>query len=144
MTIRRLWLKKWAADFIREELNIPGCRALIRLDKEVRCKGEPPSFETRYFVSSLDPDAVPASSFQEFIRRHWEVENCLHWSKDRDFEEDKHVLRRPGLGPVWTVLTNIAVSLTRLLWNRERTLREVREKCQADPRPTAKRLGFNS
>jgi Transposase len=136
-----LWVKRWAADFVREELKIPGCRVLLRLDKEIRRYGEPPSFETRYFVSSLDPAEVSASEFQDLIHRHWEVENCLHWQKDRYFEEDKHVLHGPG-SKIWTVLTNIAVSLTRLLWNGERTLREVHEKCNADPRNSAKRLGL--
>ena len=61
--------------------------------------------------------------------------------KDREYEEDKHVLSAEP-GKVWTVLTNIAVSLTNLLRCGERTQREVREKCHADLRPTAKRLGF--
>lgn len=137
-----MWVKKWAAEFIREQLGIPGCRALLRLDKEVRREGELLSCETRYFVSSLDPDAVPASTFQDLILRHWEVENCLHWQKDRYFEEDKHVLGGGNLGEAWTLLTSMAVSLTRLLWRGERTLREVHEKRLADPRPTAKRLGL--
>ena len=34
--IRRLWVKKWAAEPVRKQLGIPGCRALIRQDKEVR------------------------------------------------------------------------------------------------------------
>ena len=130
-----------AADLVREQLGIPGCRVLLRLDKEIRRKGKAPSLETRYFVSSLDPDMVPASEFQDLIRRHWEVENCLHWQKDRYFEEDKHVLE-PDIGKIWTVLTNIAVSLAQLLRQGERTLREVHEKCSADPRPVAKRLGL--
>lgn len=138
-----MWVKKWAADFVREELGIPGCRVLLRLDKEIRRKRKTPSFETRYFVSSLDPDLVSASEFQDLIRRHWEVENCLHWQKDRYFEEDKHVVRQPGLGEVWTLLTNIALSLVRLLSCGERTLREVHEKCHVDPTAAAKRLGFN-
>lgn len=136
-------MKKWAAEFIREELKIPGCRSLLRLDKEVRRRGGLLSCETRYFVSSLDPAEVPASTFQDLISRHWEVENCLHWQKDRYFDEDKHVVRRPGLGKVWTVLTNMAVSLARLLRNGERTLREVHEKCHADPTAVAERLGFD-
>jgi predicted transposase YbfD/YdcC len=134
-------VKRWDADFVREELGIPGCRALLRLDKEVRRAGELLSFETRYFVSSLDPVKVSASEFQEIIQGHWEVENCLHWQKDRYFEEDKHVLRHGG--DVWTVLTNMALSLTRLLRSNERTLREVAERCLADPTAVAERLGLN-
>ena len=142
MQIRRLWVKKWAADFVREKLGIPGCRALLRLDKEVHRDRQLLSLETRYFVSSLDPSEVSASQFQELILRHWEVENCLHWQKDRYFEEDKHVFLRGG--DTWSVLTNMAVSLTHLLRQGERTLREIAERCLADPTTVAKRLGFKS
>jgi predicted transposase YbfD/YdcC len=134
-------VKRWAADLVREQLGIPGCRSLLRLDKEVRRRGKLQSFETRYFVSSLDPAEVSAAQFQDYILRHWEVENCLHWQKDRNFEEDKHVFRQGG--DVWTVLTNITLSLLRLLWQGERTLREVAERCLADPSDTAERLGLN-
>ncbi len=120
-------MKKWAAEFVREELGIPGCRALIRLDKEVRRRGELQSYETRYFVTSLDPDAVLASEFQDYISRHWEVENCLHWAKDREYEEDKHVLDG-SLGEAWTILTNRAVSQRQFLWRGERPKRAVSEK----------------
>ena len=83
-------MKKWAAEVVREQLGIPGCRSVIRLDKEIRREGEEPSLETRYFVSSLNPDVVSAKEFQAYIRGHWEVENCLHMLKDRDGSEDKH------------------------------------------------------
>ena len=136
-----MWVKKWDADLIREQYGIPGCRALLRLDKEVRRKGERLSFDTRYFVSSLDPDKVSASEFQEIILGHWEVENCLHMLKDRDFSEDKHVCQT-DLGEKWTVLTSMALSLTRLLRNGERTLREIWERCSADPTMTAQKIGF--
>ena len=139
-----MWVKRWDADLIREQYEIPGCRALLRLDKEVRRKGKSPSFETRYFVSSLDPDKVSAAEFQEIILGHWEVENCLHMLKDRDFSEDKHVIDPLGWGKTWTVLTNMALLLTRLLRNGERTLREIWECCSADPTNTAERLGFKT
>jgi hypothetical protein len=135
-------VKKWAAEYVRNQLGIPDCHALIRLDKEVRRPGEEPILETRYFVSSLNPDDVSAAQFQDYILRHWEIENCLHLTKDCEFDEDKHRFSRPGLGKVWTVLTNMAVSLVRLLRKDEKTLRNVRERCEYDPRPTASRLGF--
>ena len=100
--------------------------------------------ETRYYISSLDPDVVSAAQFQNYILGHWEVENCLHLQKDREYEEDKHVVRRGGWGEVWTVLTNVAVSLVNLLHQKERTLREVRERCNADPAATARILGWKT
>ena len=94
-------------------------------------------------MSSLDPDEVSAERFQELILCHWEVENCLHLQKDGDFREDKHGVRS-GWGEAWTILTNMALSLSQLLHRGERTLREVRERCAANPKATAKRLGFNT
>ena len=126
---------------MREHLGIPGCRSLIRLDKEIRREGEEPSSETRYFVSSLDPDKVSAQEFQSIILGHWEVENCLHLQKDRYYDEDKHVCGSDW-GEAWTVLTNMALSLGLLLWQGERTLKEIRERCQIDPLPTARKLGW--
>jgi predicted transposase YbfD/YdcC len=124
-------------------LGIPNCQAVIRLDKEIRHPTKGVSFETRYYISSLDPDKVSAQEFQAYILGHWEIENCLHGTKDKEYGEDKHVLgRNSAWGEAWTVLTNIAVSLTNLLHQGERTLREVREKCYFDPRPTARKLGW--
>ncbi|GHT19595.1 hypothetical protein FACS1894189_8480 [Planctomycetales bacterium] len=126
-------MKKWAADLIREQFKIPGCRSLIRLDKEVRREGKLLSYETRYFISSLDPDVVSASECQGFVLHHWDVENGLHLQKDKYYGEDKHVFRRTVLAEVWTVLTNIGLSLARLYRKGERTLREVREQFLANP-----------
>jgi len=80
--------------------------------------------------------------FQDYILRHWEVENCLHLAQASYFAEAKHVVR--GWGVTWTVLPNIVLSLARLLWQGERTLREVHEKCLADPRLVAKRIGLKN
>jgi len=55
-------VKKWLAEVIREMFDVPNCRSVIRLDKEIRRPGQEPVLETRYYISSLDPDKVPASS----------------------------------------------------------------------------------
>ena len=111
---------------------------MIRLDKEIRCEAEEPILVTRYFISSLDPNVVSAKKFQAYILGHWEVENCLHMLKDREGSEDKHVCCADW-GRAWTVLTNMAVSMAQLLKKGERTLREVRERCQAMPQYAAKK-----
>ena len=134
-------MKKWAAEVVREQLGVPGCRSVIRLDKEIRCEGKEPIRETRYYISSLDPDVVLAKEFQAYILGHWEVENCLHMLKDRDGGEDKHVCGSDW-GKAWTVLTNMALSMTQVLKKGERTLREVRERCKAKPLDVARILGW--
>jgi predicted transposase YbfD/YdcC len=134
-------VKKWSAEVVRTQLKVPGCRSLIRLDKVIHRAGEKPVTETRYYMSSLDPDKVSAAEFQSLILGHWEIENCLHGQKDRFYGEDKHVCH-PDWGETFSVLTNMAVSLVRLLRKGEKTLREVSECCAANPTKTAKRLGY--
>jgi len=46
-------------------------------------EGEILSRESRYFVTSIDPASVTASELQFHIRGHWQIENCLHFVKDR-------------------------------------------------------------
>ena len=78
--IRRLWVRKWAAEYVREQLGVPSCRSVIRLDKEIRHPEKSVSFETRYYMSSLDPDVVSAEEFQAIILGHgrWRiVYTCL-------------------------------------------------------------------
>jgi predicted transposase YbfD/YdcC len=134
-------VRKWAAEYVREQLDVPDCRSLIRVDKEIRRKGKTPVLSTRYYISSLDPDKVSASEFQTHILGHWEVENCLHMLKDRDCGEDKHVCGSDW-GKQWSILTNMALSLAQLFKRGERTLREVRERCAAKPTIFAKKLGW--
>lgn len=71
--------------------------------------------ETRYFATSLDPGAVSARRLLRLIRGHWSVENNLHHEKDRWWDEDRHVCRRPGLAERFTTLLSAAVSALRVL-----------------------------
>ena len=48
------------------------------------------SIEKRYYLSSLEPNA---QILAQCIRKHWTVENELHWSLDVSFNEDKCKIR---------------------------------------------------
>jgi predicted transposase YbfD/YdcC len=135
-----LWIKKHAAEVIREMFDVPGCRTLIRLDKKVRRKGGEPSWETRYFISSLNPNEVLPEEFEAYIRQHWEVENCLHLQKDKYYREDNHVLGVDSWGEAWTILTNMTLSLAGLMKKDKQKLIEVREQCAANPANAARKL----
>lgn len=69
-----------------------------------------PIRETRYFVTSLDPATVTPQQLLQYVRHHWQVENCLHFVKDRWWDEDRHWQRRPGLADRWAAMTNAALA----------------------------------
>lgn len=98
--------------------------------------------ESRYFVTSLDPASVKASELYTYLRGHWQVENCLHFTKDRWWDEDRHYLKRPGLADVFALLTNAALSVLRLLRPLGSSLRAAAETVQWRPLLAIRGLGF--
>ena len=103
------------AQYIRDTLNLPGCRIALRVDRELlSVNGESLLHDTRYYVSSLDPDHVAAVDLLRHVRQHWRIENSLHFLKDRWWDEDRHHTRRPGLSACMAAINNAALSIHRL------------------------------
>jgi predicted transposase YbfD/YdcC len=53
-----------------------------RVDKRTGAE----SVETRFYISSLEPDPEALSAA---VRAHWAIENNLHWTMDVIFDEDR-------------------------------------------------------
>ncbi len=68
------------------------------------------STATRYFMSSLKPDAA---EILYAVRAHWEVENGLHWSLDVSFREDESRVRMGHAAKNLAVVRKIALNLIR-------------------------------
>ena len=96
-------------------MKFPGLRMVARVDRHTREADGTRTCETRYFATSLNPDAVSAAQLLRLIRGHWSVENNLHHEKDRWWDEDRHTCRRPGLAERFTTLLSGAVSVPRVL-----------------------------
>jgi len=119
---------------MRDVLGLHGCQIAIRVDFLRRTfAGEILFYERRYYVTSLDPSSISAMGLLRLIRGHWQIENCLHFVKDRWWDEDRHWTSRPGLAAVFASLTNAAISVLRLLPDPEPILRAKTEKIQWNP-----------
>ena len=64
--------------------------------------------EERFYISSLQWDALALMSA---IRRHWSVENNLHWHLDVAFNEDKLRLKEKNAALCMAVLRRFALGL---------------------------------
>jgi len=63
--------------------------------------------ETRYFITSL----TNVETFAEAVRRHWGIENSLHWVLDVAFNEDNCRMRKDNSGENFAVIRHIALNL---------------------------------
>ena len=75
-----------------------------------RTVGEKTAVEQRFSLSSLAPQAPP---FAQAVRKHWGIENQLHWTLDVTFREDQSRLRTGHGAENCAVLRPIALNLLR-------------------------------
>ena len=91
--------------------------------------------ETRLYISSRQGNAT---DFQKYVRRHWGIENRLHWVLDVVFGEDRSRKRARNAAANCAVVRKFALNLLRarpenMSLNRKRNhcalSDEYREKC---------------
>ena len=64
--------------------------------------------ERRYFISSLSAKTL---NFSEAVRRHWGIENGLHWCLEVAFNEDACHVRKEYAAENFAVIRHIALNL---------------------------------
>ncbi len=60
------------------------------------------STESRYYLSSLPVEAAQRAA--EASRKHWSIENQLHWCLDIAFNEDQQRMRTGNAAPNMALL----------------------------------------
>ena len=80
---------------------------------------------SRYYISSL---VGPAKSLLEATRRHWGIENSLHWSLDVTVREDHSRVRKDHDPQNLAVLRQIALNLLKQETSLKRGLQGKRLK----------------
>jgi len=74
----------------------------IQKSKEKFC-----TIERHYYISSLEADA---KTFLRIVRKHWSIENSLHYVKDVTFNEDSCRMRTGQIPLIATTLRSLAIS----------------------------------
>ena len=116
LEIRRYRSPEVAAEYIREELQFPGVRQVLRIERQ-RTELSPgkKSSEQVHAISSLDPVRADLKQMAQYVRGHWGIENKLHYVRDgrNTFDED-HQTVRGSAAQVMAILRNLAISCLRL------------------------------
>ena len=89
-------------------------------------KGVIPNIEDmviRYFISSA---VLTPEKFAQAVRRHWHIENKLHWSLDVAFREDDCRIRRESAAENFAAIRHIALNLL----NGEKTFKAGKKRKQ--------------
>ena len=84
-------------------------KTIIRY-RSSRTIGETTTITDRYYISSM---AASAETFAGIIRRHWSIENHLHWSLDVQFREDDSQVRKERAPENLNILRKIALARLR-------------------------------
>ena len=90
----------------------PGLRQVFKIEREVEevATGKRRS-ETVYGVSSLSAKRADAARLLEIVRKHWMIENGLHYRRDWSLREDYCRLRIGDSAQAMAVINNLVVGL---------------------------------
>lgn len=95
-------------------IEFPHARLAIKIVRTRMPRGGRRQSETVYAITDLSWHQITPVQIAAALRRHWHIENRLHWVRDVTFAEDSSQIRT-GNGPeVMAVLRNFAISLHRL------------------------------
>lgn len=85
-----------------------GLRSIVRVESHTTLPGGKVREDTRYYISSLAPDAT---QHLELSRSHWAIENSCHWVLDVVFREDDARARCGDAAQNLSTLRRIALNL---------------------------------
>jgi predicted transposase YbfD/YdcC len=92
-------------------IGFEGAAQVAQLRRTVTKKGKT-TVEVVYLITS-DGSASP-ETLAAWARRHWHIENKLHWVRDVTYQEDKSLVRTGNAPRVMASLRSLAVSILRL------------------------------
>ncbi len=91
-----------------EDKSWAGLKSIVKIESEhfIKSTGEIQS-QSRYYISSLEE----AEKINQAVRRHWGIENKLHWVLDVVFNEDKQRSRTMFAAQNQAIINKVALNL---------------------------------
>jgi predicted transposase YbfD/YdcC len=117
-----------------------GLKSIVKIETETyeKVSGKTTK-EQRYYISSLPPDAKVLNSN---IRKHWSVENNLHWTLDVEFGEDRSRKRTRNAAENHNIVLKMVMTMLAMDNSKKTSKRSKRLKAALDPKYRDKLWGF--
>lgn len=115
-------------DWVFEHEKWSGLKSMIKIESERLINNKAES-ETRYYISSLVKDAVQINTL---VRKHWGVENSLHWVLDVNFKEDESRNRTGNSAENLSVVRRITLNILKSDKSNKHSINKKRLKASLD------------
>lgn len=103
---QRIYYLSAEIDWYEDKAQWQSLHAIGMVCSEVENNGHI-SIDTRYFITSLGDIAA----FSKAVRKHWGIENSLHWCLDMIFHEDYSRMRKDHSAENMAVVRHIAMNI---------------------------------
>ena len=110
-------------EFLRQTSEFPGFKSVVRVTSERAIK-DATVREVRYYVSDLPPDAKRIAAA---IRKHWGIENSLHYVLDVSFKEDASKIHKDHAPFNMAIIRHLAVNLIKSVQKKGESIRRLRK-----------------
>lgn len=94
---------------IKKQADWKGLKSVVKITSErIDKHSQKHTKEIRYYISSLPADA---DHLNDVVRKHWGIENKLHWALDVVFREDYSLKKKGNSALIFNIVNKIVLSL---------------------------------